>query len=121
METPLPRRLAPPEGSPRPALLPRRLRRHQPRLTARTYRALLKDAKTLDRPLGIFPEGVVGTAFQMAPPLPGVDPLFVTLAKLGLSVVPCGMHETDRLIVRFGPPISPTDLVMAHIQALRDA
>jgi hypothetical protein len=62
----------------------------------------------------------------MAPPLPGVERLFVTLAKLGLPVVPCGMHETDRLVVRFGPPIPPAaleaapdaaELVMREIRA----
>lgn len=98
-----------------------------PALTARSYRTLLKDAKSLDRPLGIFPEGVAGRAFQMAPPLPGVERLFVTLAKLGLPVVPCGMHETDRLVVRFGSVISPAelesaphaaDLIMARIRCL---
>jgi len=98
-----------------------------PALTARSYRTLLKDAKSLDRPLGIFPEGVAGTAEKMAPPLPGVERLFVTLAKLGLPVVPCGMHETDRLVVSFGPPISPAelieapnaaDLIMARIRTL---
>ncbi len=76
-----------------------------PALTARTDQALLTDEKTLDRPRGIFPEGVAGTAFQMAPPLPGVERLFVTLAKLGLPVVPKrrrpndGPHSTD---VSFG-------------------
>ena len=84
-----------------------------PALTARAYRALQKDAKTIDPPLGIFPEGVAGTAAKMARPLPGVERLFVTLAKLGLPVVPCGMHETDRLVVRFGPPISPAELTSA--------
>ena len=114
---PLPPATAPPRAPPP----------HPPPCPARGAGPLLKAANPPDRPPGISPKGVAERGFQMAPPLPGVERLFVTLAKLGLPVVPCGMHETDRLVVRFGSPISPAELesapnaaepIMARIRCL---
>jgi hypothetical protein len=88
-----------------------------PSLTARSYRALLKD---LDRPLGLFPEGVQGTAFHEAEPLAGVERLLLLLAKKSWPVVPCRIRENeDRLEVRFGASLQPAELVAAGSEAAR--
>ena len=82
-----------------------------PALTARSYRSLFKD---LDRPIGLFPEGVRGTAFEMADPLPGVERLLQMLAKRGWPVLPCRISEKeDRLQVRFLETLQPADLLRA--------
>lgn len=88
-----------------------------PGLTARSYRALLRD---LDRPLGLFPEGVAGTAFQEAEPLAGVERLMGLLAKRGWPVVPCRIGEKeDRLQVRFRETIQPAEVLRAGGDAAR--
>jgi len=88
-----------------------------PGLTARSYRALLRD---LDRPLGLFPEGVVGTAFQEAAPLAGVERLLLLLAKKNWPVVPCRISENeDRLQVRFCETIQPAEVLGAGEEAAR--
>jgi len=88
-----------------------------PALTARSYRALLKD---LDRPLGLFPEGVNGTAFQEAEPLAGVERLLLLLARKKWPVVPCRISENkDRLQVRFGANVQPAELLEAGGEAAR--
>jgi hypothetical protein len=88
-----------------------------PALTARSYRALLKD---LDRPLGLFPEGVHGTAFHEADPLPGVERLILLLAKKNWPVVPCHITENeDRLQVRFRETMQPAEILKAGGQAAR--
>ena len=82
-----------------------------PAMTARSYRALLKD---LDRPLGLFPEGVAGTAFHEADPLPGVERLLLLLAKKNWPVVPCRIAENEsRLDVQFRETIQPAELLRA--------
>jgi hypothetical protein len=88
-----------------------------PGLTARSYRALLKD---LDRPLGLFPEGVAGTAFHEAEPLAGVERLLLLLAKKDWPVVPCRITENeDRLQVRFRETIQPAEILKAGEGAAR--
>ena len=88
-----------------------------PAMTARSYRALLKD---LDRPLGLFPEGVRGTAFQMVEPLPGVERLLLLLARKGWPVVACRIAETEsRLQVRFLEALQPAELLAAGEGAAR--
>lgn len=82
-----------------------------PAYTARSIRRILKDARTLDRPIGLFPEGVAGKAGNLTEPLPGVGRLIAQLAKLGLPLVPCGIGEAGRFVVRFGPPIPPAELL----------
>lgn len=88
-----------------------------PALTARSYRAMLKD---LDRPLGLFPEGVQGTAFQAADPLPGVERLILLLAKKNWPVVPCRISENEsRLQIHFREMLQPAELLHAGENAAR--
>ncbi len=101
--------------------------RHNPGFTATSIRRLLKDAPRLERPIGIFPEGVAGMAGQLTQPLPGVERLIV---KLNRPAVPVAISETDRLRIQFGPAVSmeelraapqAADLLMARIAALLEA
>lgn len=87
-----------------------------PAFTARSLRTLLRDVRTLTRPIGIFPEGVAGTAGRLNPALPGVDRL---LRQLKLPIVPAAISESDgRLRVRMGTPVPPTADIMAVIASL---
>jgi hypothetical protein len=82
-----------------------------PAFTAQSLRRVLKESKSADRPLGIFPEGVAGVAGVLTDPLPGVDRLLAQLARLGLPVVPAAVSERDgRLVIAFGQPVSPGEL-----------
>jgi len=88
-----------------------------PALTARSYRELLRG---IDRPLGLFPEGVHGTAFQMADPLPGVERLLLLMARKNWPVVPCQIGENkSRLQVRFREVLQPAELLRAGENAAR--
>lgn len=88
-----------------------------PALTARSYRALLKE---IDRPLGLFPEGVQGTAAAIGDPLPGVERLVLLLAKKGIPAVPCRISEKEnRLQVRFHETLQPEELLAAGEHAAR--
>lgn len=78
--------------------------------TARSLRRILREAPAGNRPLGLFPEGVAGAAGAITQPLPGVERLLTRLAKAGMPVVPAGISENGRLIVRFGTPISVQEL-----------
>ncbi|MCS7025158.1 MAG: hypothetical protein NZV14_10175 [Bryobacteraceae bacterium] len=98
-----------------------------PQFTARSLRQLLRDAPKLTRPLGLFPEGVRGSAGQLTEPLAGVGRLIRLLASTGMPLVPVGISEAGRLILRFGPLLSPDTLLdaddpaklaMRHIAAL---
>jgi 1-acyl-sn-glycerol-3-phosphate acyltransferase len=98
-----------------------------PGTTARSLRRLLKDAAALECPIGIFPEGAKATAGRLTPPLPGVGRLFRLLAERGWPVVPAGVSEAGRFVVRFGAPIpahevklaaDPGALVMSRIAEL---
>jgi hypothetical protein len=85
-----------------------------PAYTARSLRRILREAPLLDRPLGIFPEGVAGTAGTLTDPIPGVERLLAHLARHGLPVQPAGISEAEgRLVVRFGPTINCADLLAA--------
>lgn len=81
--------------------------KHNPGFTATSIRRLLKDAPTLNRPVGLFPEGVAGEAGQLTEPLPGVERLIV---KLNRPAVPVAIHESDGLEFRFGPVVSREEL-----------
>jgi hypothetical protein len=92
---------------------------NNPSFTARTIRRILTDASTLHSPLGIFPEGVAGSAHDLGPPLPGVDRLLQQLAKRGLPVVPALVSENaGRLTLRFGTPITAAEVLTAPNAAL---
>jgi hypothetical protein len=78
-----------------------------PAYTAGSLRRILRDAPVSSRPLGLFPEGTSGTAGHIAEPLPGVERLLALLAKSGVPVVPAGVSEAGRLIIRFGETITP--------------
>jgi hypothetical protein len=81
-----------------------------PRKTARSLRRILKESRTLDRPIGLFPEGVGGSAGVLTEPLQGVDRLISHLARQGLPALPVGISEHGRFLIRFGKPISPEEL-----------
>jgi len=87
--------------------------KHNPGFTASSIRRLLRAAPALTRPIGIFPEGVAGSAGRLNDPLPGVARLIAHLAKIGLPAVPVAIGETDRLIIRFGQPIPAEELLRA--------
>jgi len=84
-----------------------------PGRTARSLRKLLKDAPRVREPLGLFPEGVAGTAGRLGPPLAGTERLIAHLAKGGRAVVPVGIVETDTLEIRFGPLVEAGELMRA--------
>lgn len=81
-----------------------------PQFTAHSIRRILKEARHLTRPIGLFPEGVAGVAGQLHPPLPGVDRLIAHLAKTGMPAVPAGISEDGRFLIRFGPLVPAADL-----------
>jgi hypothetical protein len=81
--------------------------KHNPGFTASSIRRLLKDAPTLDRPIGLFPEGVAGSAGRLTDPLPGVERLIV---KLNRPALPIAISETDRLVIRIGTPVPHEEL-----------
>lgn len=71
--------------------------------TTRSLRRILRDAPKAGRPLGIFPEGVGGSAGVLSKPIPGVERLLTHLAKAGMPVVPVGIGEREgRLVFRVG-------------------
>ena len=95
-----------------------------PTFTARSLRRILRDARTISRPIGIFPGGAAGVAGEVGAALPGVGRL---LRQLGLPVVPAGVSEDGRFVVRFGTVIAvheiasaadAGDLVMSRIRQL---
>lgn len=85
-----------------------------PKRTAKALRRILQDAKQVDRPIGLFPEGVAGFAGKLTDPLPGIDRFLRQLARLGLPAVPCGISEAGRFLIRFGAPITPSDILQAE-------
>ena len=94
--------------------------RTNPAYTARSLRKILRDAPHLNRPLGLFPEGVAGSAGQLTEPIPGVERLLVHLAKFGLPVQPVGISEGQgRLVMRFGSTISCETLLGAREDAAK--
>ena len=60
---------------------------------------------------GLFPAGVAGSAGRFTAPLPGVDRFLAHLAKVGLPLVPCGVSEAGRFVIRFGVAIPAADVV----------
>ena len=86
--------------------------------TARTLRRILREAPDSSRPLGLFPEGVMGSAGKLSQPLPGIERLLRHLAKAGLPVMPAGIREDNRLIIRFGRLITIDQLLQADNAAV---
>jgi hypothetical protein len=84
---------------------------NNPAYTAGTLKRILKASETLERPIGIFPEGVAGSAGKLSPPLPGVDRFLALLAKRGWPVVPAGVSEEGRFVIQFGELIGVEELV----------
>jgi 1-acyl-sn-glycerol-3-phosphate acyltransferase len=84
-----------------------------PAYTAATLKRILKAVPTLERPIGLFPEGVAGAAGKLSDPLPGVDRFIALLAKRGWPALPAGVSEDGRFVVRFGPPVEPSELLAA--------
>lgn len=89
-----------------------------PRFTARSLRQVLRDVESASRPLGLFPEGAAGSAGVLAEPLPGIDRLLTQLARRGLPVVPAGISEAGRFVIRFGAAIT-TEAVLQAKDAAR--
>ena len=80
--------------------------------TARSIRRILREAPKAQRPLGIFPEGVGGSAGVFTNPIPGVERLLAHLAKSGMPVVPvCISEGNGQLRVRIGESIAASELV----------
>jgi hypothetical protein len=82
-----------------------------PHYTARSIRQILRDAPKLACPIGLFPEGVAGSAGTLSAPLPGVERVIRLLARSGMPVVPAAISEAGRLVIRFGPLIPPPALL----------
>lgn len=94
--------------------------RTNPAYTALSLRKILREAPHLNRPIGIFPEGVAGTAGRLTNAVPGVERFLIHLAKFGLPVQPAAISEGQgRLIVRFGPTIRCETLLSAGNEAAR--
>lgn len=99
-----------------------------PAFTARSLRAVLKDARGAERPIGLFPEGAAGSAGVLTSPLPGTERLIAQLGRAGLPAAPCGISESGgRFVIRFGAPVPAAELaaapdaarlVMRHVAAL---
>lgn len=82
--------------------------------TARSIRRILREAPHAPQPLGIFPEGVGGSAGTLTEAIPGVDRLLVHLAGRCMPVVPVRISETaGRLVFRIGPLIQTSDITRA--------
>jgi 1-acyl-sn-glycerol-3-phosphate acyltransferase len=82
--------------------------------TARSIRRILRAAPRANRPLGLFPEGVGGSAGVFTNPIPGVERLLAHLAKSGMPVVPVCISEAQgRLVFRIGGLISADALLKA--------
>ena len=90
-----------------------------PGRTARALRGILSEAAGKDRPIGLFPEGVAGTAGTLSEALPGVDRFIRQLARKGIPGVPCGVSEQGSLVIRFGAPVGAEKL-LASSDAARE-
>ena len=84
-----------------------------PAYTAGTIKRILKASETIERPIGLFPEGVAGTAGQLNPPLAGVDRFIALLAKRGWPALPVAASEDGRFVIRIGQLVPPGELLAA--------
>jgi hypothetical protein len=84
---------------------------HAPSYTAKSLRALLRDSAAMDRPVGLFPEGVTGVAGRLSPALPGTARLLALLARRDIPVLPAGISEQDgRFVIRVGALIPASEI-----------
>lgn len=81
-----------------------------PKQTARSLRRILQQAHSVTRPIGLFPEGVAGSAGKLTQALPGVDRFVLQLARMGIPAVPCGISESGRFVVRFGKLVTAAEI-----------
>ncbi len=86
---------------------------NKPAYTAGSIRRILRELPRDTCPLGLFPEGVGGSAGNIVDPLPGVDRLLVLLARAGVPAVPVAIREQGRFFVRFGSLLMPGPLLDA--------
>lgn len=86
-----------------------------PPATAGMFRRVLKELPHLGCPVGIFPEGAQAVAGEISAPLPGVGRLLRLMAARGWPIVPVGIGERGRFVIRFGSP-----LPAAGLAAVRD-
>ena len=80
---------------------------------ARALRRLMSLALPRDggegQPIGLFPEGELGSVDGLRPALPGVGAFFLLLGRRGVPALPAAMWEDDQgLVARFGPPLVVT-------------
>lgn len=87
-----------------------------PAYTAASLRRLLREARSSPVPIGIFPEGVAGAAGVLTDPLPGIERVLVLLRR---PVVPCGVSEDGRFVLRFGSPVAAAELEAAGADAAK--
>lgn len=85
----------------------------KPAYTARSIRRILREVPQSNCPLGLFPEGVAGSAGNIVRPLPGVDRLLVHLARAGVPVLPAAFSENGGFLIRFGTLLTPSVLIAA--------
>jgi hypothetical protein len=90
-----------------------------PRIESQTLRrglALRRLLQTLRTqaagpPIGLFPEGVHGTADGLTRPEPGIGRLLFLIAGMEMPILPVGISEADqRLVVKFGRLIPPEEI-----------
>lgn len=86
---------------------------NNPAYTASTLKRILKAADRLERPIGIFPEGVAGSAGRLTDPLPGVDRFLALLAKRGWPALPAGVSEEGRFVIRLGKLVAADEMSAA--------
>jgi len=86
-------------------------RGNNPAYTAFTLKRILKESDSLSRPIGIFPEGVAGSAGKISSPLPGVERFLPMLARRGWPALPVGISENGRFVIRFGELVPQKDLL----------
>lgn len=98
-----------------------------PTRSAQSLRRLVKDAGSLSSPVGIFPEGAGAKAGTPGPPLPGISRLLSLMAAKNWGVLPVGVSEAGRFVMRFGCLMpaheivesrDPAEEVMVRVRAL---
>lgn len=98
-----------------------------PAAAAASLRRLVNESERFEGPVGIFPEGAQATAGEPGPALPGAGRFLALMARRDWPVLPVGVGEDGRFVIRFGclmPPAEiaaaadPGEAVMDRIRAL---